>query len=151
MPDSPSKDTLTELNGLLTKLPPGTKLQVTLPNGETLVAENDRKTKAQLIEENPQLRALKGRGITISEAAEKYGVPRTTIEKWVYRSRDVSFVDEASYPKLIDEAEVALCAGIYKKRKKEAVIPNIPFFDEEGFLVENVKHPHRSRRLKQAA
>lgn len=140
---------------VLNSLPPGHKIEFRkLPTGVIIVTDDaPKKSKSQLLEEN--YAHLKGVGITISEAADKYGVPRSIVRTWVYRTNDVGFVNEASYPRLVDEAEVALCAGIYKKRKQAGII-GIPYFDDDGFHLENIQHPdraakRRSRRLKQAA
>lgn len=132
---------------LLKNMPAGATLELTkLPTGEIVVTEEaPKRTKAEMLEEYAHLR---GRGITITDAAERYGVPRGPIDSWVYRSRDVSFVDESSYPKLVDEAEIALCAKIYHERKA-AGITGVPYFNPDGTEYE-IKHPHRSRRLKAA-
>lgn len=139
-----------QLQTLLTSLPAGTKIEIMKSTEGGIIVTNtdttaETKTKAQLIDE--KYAHLKGQGITISQAAEEYQVPRKVVEHWIYRSQDVSFVDEASYPKKIDAAEVALCAEIYKRRQKEG-LTGIPFFDDEGHLIEDVKHPDRSRRKK---
>lgn len=147
-----------ELAEVLTNLPDGSTLHFKKVAGgfavSTAVAGPDvpKKTKADLLEED-RYRPLKGVGVTLSEAAKKCEVPRDAVESWVYGSRNVSFVDEAAYPKLIDLAEVTLCADIYKKRKNAGGLTGFPFFDEQGYLVEAVKHPDRAakRRLKQAA
>lgn len=131
---------------LLKNLPAGATLGLTkLPTGEIVVTDEPKRTKAELLEEYAH---LKGRGITITDAAERYGVPRSAVTDWVYRTGDVSFVKESSYPKLVDEAEVALCAKIYSERKA-AGITGVPYFNPDGTEYE-IKHPHRSRRLKAA-
>lgn len=136
-----------QLQTLLTSLPPGTKIEIVKTQGGIIVADNNgkSKTKDQLIDE--KYAHLRGVGITISQAAEKYSVPRGAIQGWVYSSHDVHFVDEDCYPKLIDEAEIALCADIYKDRQARG-ITGIPFFDDQGHLVKEVKHPERSERRR---
>lgn len=142
----------TDLSSLLTNLRPGVKLELEkLSNGDVTVSyDTPPKTKAELIEE--KYPHLKGQGITISQAAKEYKVSRNTIEGWVYVTKTVSFVDEEHYPKLVDEAEVAVSCDIYNKRKAAGGLTGFPFFDEEGYLVEGPKHPDRSakRRKKQA-
>lgn len=141
--------TPTALLSLLTNLPPGSKLELEiLPSGAVAVSEDTPKTKEQLIEE--KYAPLKGVGITISEAVKRYGVPDGAIRGWIYSSRDVNFVNETVYPKLVDEAEVALCADIYKERKKTGTA-GLRYFDLDGYLITTVKRPAASRRLKQAA
>ncbi len=60
---------------------------------------------------------LRGVPITVSEAAKKYGVPGTTIRGWMAAGY-VHFVDANSYPKKIDEGDMAYCATIYSVRKR---------------------------------
>lgn len=153
MPKNPKTPTLVldpPSASLLTGLPSGVKIKlefVKLPSGEIVVTTDaPKKTKQQLLEE--KYSRLKGHGITISQAAIKYEVSREAIENWVYQAKYVRFVDEVSYPKKIDEAEVALCADIYRKRREQKGRLNIPFFDEDGYIVEGLKHPGRSHRQK---
>lgn len=137
-----------DLPALLTKLPPGATVNLAkLSTGDLSVSLVDAPpTKSQLIDEHyPHLKSV---GITLSQAAEKYGVPRNAIEGWVYNARSVSFVDETAYPKLIDEAEVALCARIYLERKNAGGLTGFPFFDEEDRLLSGPKHPERSKRRR---
>lgn len=136
-----------DFENLLTNLPPGSKIQVEkLDSGEVIV-DGTPKTKAQLLQE--KYSHLIGEPITITDAAEKYRVPRPAIRGWVYQSNYIRFVDEESYPKLVDEAEVALCAAIYHERKA-AGISGVPFFDEDDTVIEELKHPDLSayRRRK---
>ncbi|MFQ5612902.1 MAG: hypothetical protein ACE5H9_12285 [Anaerolineae bacterium] len=121
-----------------------------LPSGEILVSDHDLdqgKTKEQIIAK--KYGNLRGRPITITDAAKKYNVPRGTLNAWVFRSNYIRIVDDLSYPKKIDEAEAAYCAEIYHARKRER-ITGIPFFDEEGRPYKKLKHPKLSkyRRLK---
>lgn len=134
----------------LTTLPPGAKIEVSkTPTGEISVSQQPL-TKQQLIAQNYS--HLAGQGIPINEAAEKYDVPKGTIGRWVYTQNYVSFVDEDSWPKLVDEAEVALCAAIYHERKAKG-ITGIPFFDDDDFIIEDLKHPKLAayRRRRRAA
>lgn len=133
---------------LLTKVPAGVKITlIKHPEGDFMV--DIPKTKQQLIDE--QFAHLKGQGISISEAAQKYDVPRGAIEAWTYNAGYVNFVDEAVYPKLIDQAEVALCAQIYHQRQKNG-LSGVPYFDEDDLPIVELKHPQLSeyRRRKKA-
>lgn len=116
-----------------------------LPSGELLVSDEglNEKTKEQIIEE--KYGHLRGKLITISEAAERYGISRKTVEAWVYRNQYLSIVDDASYPKRIDEAEVAYCANIYHERQKKGISHGIPLLDENGLPVLELKHPELSK------
>ena len=136
-----------QLAEVLTKLPAGVKVNVEkLSTGDLSVSVVDAPapTKDQLIAQ--KYAHLRGVGVTLSQAAEKYGVPRNAIEGWVYNAQCVGFVNEAAYPKLVDEAEVALCAAIYQERKSAGGLTGFPFFDESGRLLTGPKHPERSRR-----
>lgn len=137
----PQKLTPAQLADLLTNLPPGAKIEIKrTPTGDLIVSQT--KTKTQLLEE--KYSHLCGQGITISDAAKKYTVPRGAIDSWVYRSGYVSFFDESCYPKLINEAEVALCADIYRQRKATGTA-GLPYFDENDLLITEVKRPISSR------
>jgi hypothetical protein len=116
-----------------------------LPSGELLVSDEslNGKTKEQIIEE--QFGHLRGKLITISEAAEKYDVSRKTVEAWIYRNQYLSIIDDTSYPKRIDEAEVAYCANIYHERQKMGLRHGIPLLDEDGLPVLELKHPELAK------
>jgi|GEM_PF-4042964 len=142
-PSNPQTLTPADLPALLTTYPPGVKLQLEiLPNGAIHVADTTPKTKTQLIDE--LFPHLKGQGISISDAAKKYGVPRDVISRWIYGSGDVHFVDETCYPKLANEAEVALCAQIYHARRA-ANTAGLPYFDDQGHIITTVKRPAATR------
>lgn len=133
---------------LLTNLPAGHKIELSkTPGGEVVMSQE--KTKAQLIEE--KYSALSGQGISLSEAARKYRVPRSTAEKWLERDY-VRVVDTEAYPQLIDEAEVALLADLYHQRKAIGIF-GVPFFDERGVPILRRKHPALAayRRRRRAA
>lgn len=143
---------------LLTNLPPGNILQVKpLPSGEFTVAvvqeEEKPKTKQELIAE--KYAHLVGRGITMSQAAIDYQIPKNTVRNWVYQSRYVRVVDEDCYPRLVDEAEVAVCADIYKERQKIG-LTGLPFFDDAGYVITERKredlaeYRRRKREEKQS-
>lgn len=136
-----------QLAEVLTNLPAGVKVELQkLSTGDLSVSvDTPTPTKEQLIA--AKYAHLRNVGITLSQAAEKYGVPRGAMEKWVYISRDVHFVDELCYPKLVNEAEVALCAGIYHERRKVGTA-GLPYFDVEGRVITEVKRPASSRHKK---
>lgn len=140
-----------ELEKLLTNLPPGTTIELTLnPQGELTVTNNQKQTKEDLLQN--KYAHLVGVGISLSEAARKYGVTKGVIKAWVYRSNYIRFVDTDSYPQLINEAEVALCADIYRDRQA-AKLTGLPYFDECGYVITKRKHPDlaKYRRRKKAA
>jgi len=107
------------------------------------------KTKEQIIRE--KFAHLLDRGITLTEAAEKYNIPRNTLEAWIYRSKYIGFIDELSYPKKINEAEIAHLAEIYHKRRKRGMDRGgVPLLGENGLPILELKHPELSeyRRRK---
>jgi hypothetical protein len=95
---------------------------------------------------------LQGQPITLSKAAKKYGVPRGTLEAWQYKGYFSASSPDA-YPKLFDEAEIAYCAGIYRKRKKAGTgFRGAPLLDSNG-LPYKLKRPDvaKYRRSKTAS
>jgi hypothetical protein len=94
-----------------------------LPDGclavsEKSVAKREPTVSSIPKEELPEYRKhmhLKGMVIGIAEAGRKYKVPRTTIGRWV----QLGYIDRTGQQGqkiLLDEAEVAYCAEIYKRR-----------------------------------
>lgn len=139
-----------DLEQLLTKLEPGSKLELEkTPSGEVIVSGL---TKEQIIEQD--YGHLAGQGISMSKAAKKYRVPRGALQNWIYRKNYVNIVDEDSYPQLVDEAHIALCAAIYHERKEEG-ITGVAYFEDDGTVITGLKHPKlaayraRKRKLKQ--
>lgn len=132
---------------VLTQLIQAGKIEaVRLPSGELLVsAENGQsKTKEMII--NEKYPHLKGNPITITEAAEKYELPRSTIEKWLER-KYIEIVDPDSYPMKVDEADVLYCVDVYRQRKALGITGGVPLLDENGFPYQ-LKHPDLSKRRR---
>jgi len=129
--------TKTETENLLHKLPAGVKIEVTktLGAGEFIVTA-EKLTKAEIIAD--KYPHLVGKPITLSDAAQKYGVPRTTLQKWHYRSNYITPVDPTDYPFCFDEAEIAYLTEIYNRRKITG--SRAPLIDDDGLPYE-VKHP----------
>ncbi|MCB0207736.1 MAG: hypothetical protein KDJ52_00310 [Anaerolineae bacterium] len=136
-----------DLQNLLTTLPPGVKLEIEkTPSGEVRIMSAPQ-TKEQLLQ--AKYGDLIGQGISMSKAAKKYTIPRSAIEKWVYRNNYVDIIDEESYPKLIDEADVAVCAEIYHIRQKTSLSKGgAPYFDENGVVITEVQHPRLAAKRK---
>jgi hypothetical protein len=107
-----------------------------LPSGELLVSDEslNGKTKEQIIQE--EFAHLIGRPITISEAAEKYGLAGTTLRESV--NREYIQIIGTGYPMKVNEAEVAYCAVVYRDRAKSGFSTRI--FDESGEPYQ-LKHP----------
>lgn len=116
---------------------------------EVFVAEHElaqAKTKAQLIAE--KFPHLQGQGITLSEAADKYDVPRSTVETWFSVNGYIQTVED-SYPMKVDEAEVAYCAEAYHARREKGIHSRIPLLDEQGLPNVERKHPELAEKRRQ--
>jgi hypothetical protein len=114
--------------------------------GETLVVvekngngnDTEHQTKEEIIAS--KYTELQDQAITLSQASEKYKVPRGTIRNWFYNSY-VKPTDPTSYPMLFNEAEIAYCAEIYYERKQAGTgFYGAPLLDENGLPYE-LKHP----------
>jgi hypothetical protein len=129
--------TKTETENVLHKLPTGVKLEVvdTLAAG-VFVVTAEKQTKAEIIA--AKFPTLIGQPITLSDASQKYNVPRTVISTWYYRNNYISPLDPTAYPKFFNEAEIAYLAEIYAQRKKTG--SKAPLLDETGLPYE-LKHP----------
>ena len=96
---------------------------------------------------------LEGIPITVSEAAKKYEVPSNTLYKWVLRKYITILGEtrgnEGRPGKLLNEAEVAYCAAIYKVRKPFG--SRAPLLDSEGkpYLLKDPQLARLRRRAKQ--
>jgi len=90
---------------------------------------------------------LEGVPITVSEAAEKYGVERHTILAWVRRYTHVVKILERGYRLVLDESGVAYLATIHKARKRFGVKSGSPLVDKSGHP-NLIKHPSLSKYRK---
>ncbi len=110
---------------------------VQLPNGELLVAAESNghkpKTKEQIIRE--EFADLLGKPISVHEAGKKYEV-LSAIYGWVLAGyiRVIKKNIKRGQKKLVDEADVAYCATVYKERLKKygGQLQGVPIFDEYG-------------------
>jgi hypothetical protein len=135
--------TPTEASRLLSNLPKSAKLELNqTPAGIQLT---EQRTKQQILEE--KYPTLIGQPITLTEAADKYGVNRATISAWNYRSNYISPMDDTVYPALFDEAEIAYLVDIYRRRREQR--SKAPLLDDNG-LPYQIQHPdlaeYRRRR-----
>ena len=126
-----------------------------LPGGEIGVGEQSAARVASYEQINEQLRsihrrnfvALRGKPITIAEAAEKYDILERTLREWV--KRELVVVLEDGYGKKLDEGDVAYCAKVYHVRRTGKSLSGAPLLDENG-NPNLLKHPQLSeyRRKK---
>jgi len=95
---------------------------VQLPTGEIAVSRRDATravptppTPKEELSEYKKHAHLKGVDTWVSEAARKYDIPLTTISTWVKHGY-IRTLGQRGNKILIDEADVAYCAEIYRKR-----------------------------------
>ena len=122
--------TKAQLNDLLTGMKPDDKIEIK-PSGKIEMVKY--KTKQDIL--NDKYRALIGQGITLSEASEKYHIPRPTIQGWYYKN----YIDvvEDSYPMKMNEADIAYCADVYRQKKSAGIgFRGAPLLDEDGLPYE---------------
>jgi hypothetical protein len=139
-----------DLLQLLTNLPPDSKIELTkLPTGEITVSQDTPpKTKADYINEDPKLRALKGQPIALPEASERYGIPKTTLFNWK-SSEFVTVLKDDGYRVYLDEADVAYCARVYQQRKASGFSSRgVRLLDEHGAPYK-LKHEALARSRRQ--
>lgn len=154
-PPNPQHLTPDALLEVLTNLKPGVKLNLEiLPSGDVAVSNDTPQTKAGLIEE--KFSHLKNQPITVSQAAEKYGIERSTILRWKYDGF-IAVLDEGvgrGSRMVLNHADVAACVHVYNERKESGVgYRGVPLFNPDGTLYE-LKRPDIAeyrRRKKQAA
>lgn len=89
---------------------------------------------------------LIGQPITLSDAAEKYGVSLSAAKNWIYRNSYISPMSQDSYPAYFDEAEFAYLAGIYHERQKTG--SRAPLLTPEG-LPYKIKLPNLAEYRRQ--
>jgi transposase len=94
-----------------------------LPDGSLAVSEKSVKKREPTVssipkEELPEYKKhahLQGIGISISEASRKYEIGFSTLQRWATRGY-VTRLGQEKNRVLIDEADVAYCAEIYRTR-----------------------------------
>lgn len=128
-----------EIKKLLKRFPHGVKISVEMPNGEKFTVNKKPLTKQDIINEN--YADLIDVPITVSDAVKKYNVPKGTLHTWI--SKKYLAVLSAGYRMTINEADVAYCAAIYKRKKETGIGFRGPLLDENG-LPYQLKHPSLS-------
>lgn len=140
-----------QLAEILTNLPPDSTIELRKSStGEIAVSyDTPPKTKADLINADPKLRALRGQPITVTEAVTRYGVPKRTLLDWKIRS--FITVLEEGYQMTLDEADVAYCVGVYRQRKASGLgFRGVPLLDEHGapYQLKQPKVARYRRRMR---
>lgn len=130
-----------EIKKLLKRFPHAVKITVELPSGEKLTVNKKPLTKQDIINEN--YAALQGIEISLTDAVQKYNVPRQTIVNWV--KTGYIEVIKSGYGMTVNEAELAYCVDVYKQRKSTKIgFRGGPLLDDNG-LPYQVKHPSLSK------
>lgn len=99
------------------------KIKAAEINGETVVSEEsvekrvpqNSPVKKEDLPEYRKYAHLKGVGIGIAEASRKYGLNFSTLRRWTLRSV-IARIGQDGQKILIDEADVAYAATLYRKR-----------------------------------
>jgi len=75
---------------------------------------------------------LRGQKISMSEASDKYGVPQPNLSRWA-KLEYIKVLDRG-WKVLIDEADAAYCAAVYKAKYDfyDGKMSGVPIFDEDG-------------------
>ena len=132
-----------EIKKLLKRFPRGAKISIELPTGEKLTVNKKPQTKQDIINEN--YAKLIDVPITLSDAAEKYNVPRKNIANWVKRGY-ISIIT-SGYGMTVNESEVAYCVNVYRQKKGSGMGFRGPLLDKNG-LPYQLKHPVLSQQRK---
>jgi transposase len=143
-------DIIAQIETLLTNLAPGATLDLEIHKTTegTLILRPQPASKEELLAE--KYGHLRANELSLTQAAQKYDVPRGTIENWIYRAKYLQFSTETTHPKLINEAEMAYLAELYHQRLTTG--SKAPLLDDNGLPYE-VKYPElaatrRKRRTR---
>ncbi len=137
---------------VLTQLIAAGMIEAVEENGETLVAVDkngngnngkEPQTKEEIIA--AKFAHLCGQPIHVTDAAQRYHIPRNTIVRWARRG--YINVLEAGYRMELDEADVAYCAYVYNKRKEEGIVFGSRLFDEDGNPYQ-IKYPDLAKKRR---
>ncbi len=127
---------------LLRNFPPGAKVDVNFTS-EGITFTVVEPTKQQILEK--KYGAPIGQPITLTEASEKYGIPRSTLQSWQHRANYITPINTDTYPAQFDEAEIAYIADIYNQRRNQR--SRAPLLDENG-LPYQIKDPERAAKVR---
>lgn len=129
----------------LLKVVPGDIIKMELPSGETMLAYVEPMTQSKQDILTSKYAALLGQPITVGDAAQKYGINRRTIFRWL--NKGYIAVLEPEPVKLIDEGEFKYCLDIYRQRQRNGVKTGAPLLDDNGLPYE-LKRPELSEYRK---
>ncbi len=86
----------------------------TLPNGEMIVTVASLPMKKEDLPEYQKYSHLANLEIGIAEAARKYGMAFSTIQRWAQVGY-ISQISRSGQKILLNEQDVAYCVGVYRK------------------------------------
>ena len=117
-------------NALLERIKSGKISAAKLPGGGYLVAENEIDPSLNIKRED--FEHLRGQKISMSEASKTYGIPHPTFSRWA-KSGFINVL-ERGYRTILDEADVAYCAAVYKAKYDfyNGNISGVNIFDANG-------------------
>ena len=126
-----------EAKELLTNLPQNAIVEIKVSaEGHKTLSVSQPKTKQDILQE--KYGHLLDKKITLTQAAKKYQIPRSTIQSWLFRSKYLKAVDPNAHPLFLIEADIAYLVEIYKERRE--IGSRAPLLDEDG-LPYQIKHP----------
>jgi len=102
------------------------KIRAAMVAGEMVVSEEEVRGEAievkalrkEDLQEYQMYAHLKGVAIWIRKAEEKYGIPNQTLWRWM-KAGIITYLGKSGNKVLVDEADVAYCNEIYKRRGKQ--------------------------------
>lgn len=116
-----------------------------LPDGTLLVAEDEIDPSLKIKRED--FEHLRGQTLSESEASCKYDISVANFSNWA-KAGHIQVV-ERGWKVLLDEADVAYCAAVYKAKAK--IYPNciggFKLFDEDGNPYQ-IKYPELAARRR---
>jgi hypothetical protein len=118
-----------------------------LPDGDMVVSEYSVKIKVRKKEDLPEYKEhkdLAGIPIWLSEAERKYNISTPTLSRWV-KADYIAKIGLDGNRILMDEQDVAYCAGVYEKRggqgKRVFAKDGTPYIPKTGPLEETKDEP----------
>ena len=96
----------------------------------TVMTDTKLPTTKEETPEYQQNAALAGQPIHVSAAARRYDIPQPTISRWV-KLNYIKVLGMQGNKKMLDWADVAYCAAVYKKRQADGAQGKW-LFDENG-------------------
>jgi len=97
-----------------------------------LEMSEESRTPKETLPEYQQFAHLKPNFIGMREAARKYKVPVTTLHTWVKKGAILIESKPQKYKRLVNEADVAYCAYVYHRKKKNKKSSRSPTFNADG-------------------